>query len=140
MFNFESGIKYDLDISSDFFSEPLTVVFFLTGQGFDRHLYALRCEAESQGISLPDLYKDQAYVLINHNILSTSSLSSSALILGGFGPVVPDGFGIGYTMQDNWIGCNVSAYPSRNVSEFLQCVHKSLDDIFDILEGKQISN
>ncbi|XP_058031126.1 carnitine O-palmitoyltransferase 2, mitochondrial isoform X1 [Ahaetulla prasina] len=110
------------------------------GQGFDRHLYALRREAESQGISLPDFYKDQAYSLINHNILSTSTLSSSAVFLGGFGPVVPDGFGIGYGIQDNWIGCNVSAYPARNAPEFLQCVHKSLDDIFDILEGKQISN
>ncbi|XP_034270993.1 carnitine O-palmitoyltransferase 2, mitochondrial isoform X2 [Pantherophis guttatus] len=110
------------------------------GQGFDRHLYALRREAESQGISLPDLYKDKAYALINHNILSTSTLSSSAVFLGGFGPVVPDGFGVAYSIHDNWIGCNVSAYPSRNAPEFLQCVHKSLDDIFDILEGKQISN
>ncbi|XP_063154039.1 carnitine O-palmitoyltransferase 2, mitochondrial [Candoia aspera] len=110
------------------------------GQGFDRHLYGLRCEAESQGISLPDFYKDQAYAWINHNILSTSTLSSSAVFMGGFGPVVPDGFGIAYGIHDNWIGCNVSAYPSRNALEFLQCVHKSLDDIFDILQGKEISN
>nr|XP_028589279.1 carnitine O-palmitoyltransferase 2, mitochondrial isoform X1 [Podarcis muralis] len=106
------------------------------GQGFDRHLYGLRHLAESRGIPLPDFYQDQAYAQINHNILSTSTLSSPAVNMGGFAPVVPDGFGVGYGVHDNWIGCNVSAYPARNVQEFLQCVYKSLEDIFNVLEGK----
>ncbi|XP_060629520.2 carnitine O-palmitoyltransferase 2, mitochondrial isoform X3 [Anolis sagrei] len=110
------------------------------GQGFDRHLYGLRCLAESQGTPLPDFYQDQAYAHINHNILSTSTLNSPAVSMGGFGPVVPDGFGVGYGVHDDWIGCNVSGYPARNVQEFVQCVHKSLDDIFNVLEGKQVSN
>lgn len=75
---------------------------------------------------------------INHNILSTSTLSSPAVNMGGFGPVVPDGFGIGYGVHDDWIGFNVSAYPSRNAQEFLQCVHKSLDDIFNVLENTPV--
>ncbi|XP_062994892.1 carnitine O-palmitoyltransferase 2, mitochondrial [Elgaria multicarinata webbii] len=110
------------------------------GQGFDRHLYGLLCLAESSGTPLPGFYQDQAYAQINYNILSTSTLSSIAVNMGGFGPVVPDGFGVAYGVHDNWIGCNVSAYPSRNVEEFLQCVHKSLEDIFNVLEGKQVSN
>nr|XP_060629517.1 carnitine O-palmitoyltransferase 2, mitochondrial isoform X1 [Anolis sagrei ordinatus] len=110
------------------------------GQGFDRHLYGLRCLAESRGTPLPDFYQDQAYAHINHNIISTSTLSSPAVSMGGFGPVVPDGFGVGYGVHDDWIGCNVSGYPARNVQEFVQCVHKSLDDIFNVLEGKQVNN
>ncbi|MBN3302245.1 CPT2 palmitoyltransferase, partial [Amia calva] len=108
------------------------------GQGFDRHLFAMRYLANSKGQALPSLYQDPAYAAINHNILSTSTLTSPAVSLGGFAPVVPDGFGVGYGVHDDWIGCNVSSYPSRNVHEFLQCVHKSLEDIFGVLEGKPI--
>ncbi|XP_041647605.1 carnitine O-palmitoyltransferase 2, mitochondrial [Cheilinus undulatus] len=108
------------------------------GQGFDRHLFAMRYLANSKGQSLHSLYTDPAYAAINHNILSTSTLTSPAVSLGGFAPVVPDGFGVGYGVHDNWIGCNVSSYPTRNVHEFLQCVHKSLEDIFTVLEGKAL--
>lgn len=109
------------------------------GQGFDRHLFALRYLANSKGESLHSLYTDPAYSSINHNILSTSTLTSPAVSLGGFAPVVPDGFGVGYGVHDDWIGCNVSTYPARNVHEFLQCVHKSLEDIFTVLEGTPLS-
>ncbi|KAM4549279.1 carnitine O-palmitoyltransferase 2, mitochondrial [Odontesthes bonariensis] len=109
------------------------------GQGFDRHLFALRYLAHSKGQALHSLYTDPAYAAINHNILSTSTLTSPAVSLGGFAPVVPDGFGVGYGVHDDWIGCNVSSYPARNVHEFLQCVHKSLEDIFSVLEGKPLS-
>ncbi|KAJ8279052.1 hypothetical protein COCON_G00061180 [Conger conger] len=67
------------------------------------------------------------------------TLTSPAVSVGGFAPVVPDGFGVGYGVHDEWIGCNVSSYPARNVHEFLQCVHKSLEDIFHVCEGKPIS-
>ncbi|XP_055363849.1 carnitine O-palmitoyltransferase 2, mitochondrial isoform X2 [Betta splendens] len=108
------------------------------GQGFDRHLFAMRFLANIKGQPLHSLYTDPAYTAINHNILSTSTLTSPAVSLGGFAPVVPDGFGVGYGVHDDWIGCNVSSYPSRNVHEFLQCVHKSLEDIFTVVEGKPL--
>ncbi|XP_010862457.2 carnitine O-palmitoyltransferase 2, mitochondrial [Esox lucius] len=108
------------------------------GQGFDRHLFAMKYLANSKGQALPNLYQDPAYAAINHNILSTSTLTSPAVSLGGFAPVVPDGFGVGYGVHDDWMGCNVSSYPERNVHQFLQCVQKSLDDIFSVLEGKPL--
>ncbi|CAF96633.1 unnamed protein product, partial [Tetraodon nigroviridis] len=104
------------------------------GQGFDRHLFALRNLASREGRALPSLYTDPAYAAINHNILSTSTLTSPAVSLGGFAPVVPDGFGVGYGIHDDWIGCNVSSYPSRNPHEFLECVSKSLDEIYSVLD------
>ncbi|XP_018407983.1 PREDICTED: carnitine O-palmitoyltransferase 2, mitochondrial [Nanorana parkeri] len=104
------------------------------GQGFDRHLFALRYLAAGKGMSLPELFQDPAYTRINHNVLSTSTLTSPAVQLGGFAPVVPDGFGLGYGVHDDWIGCNVSAYPARDVKQFVQCVHQSLEDIFKLLE------
>lgn len=108
------------------------------GQGFDRHLFVLRYLAAAKGISVPELFLDPAYGQINHNVLSTSTLSSPEVSLGGFAPVVPDGFGVGYAVHDDWIGCNVSSYPGRNSQEFLQCVEKALEDMFDALEGKAI--
>lgn len=63
------------------------------GQGFDRHLYALRLLAEKNNISC-NIFEDPAYVNLNHNIISTSTLSSPAVWAGGFGPVVRDGLGI----------------------------------------------
>ncbi|XP_074858992.1 carnitine O-palmitoyltransferase 2, mitochondrial isoform X2 [Carettochelys insculpta] len=110
------------------------------GQGFDRHLFSLRYLAASKGIPVPDIYKDQAYIQLNHNILSTSTLSSPAVNTGGFAPVVLDGFGVGYGVHDDWIGCITSSYTARNVHEFLRCVHKSLEDIFHVLQGKNISS
>lgn len=41
------------------------------------------------------IFRDPAYDAINYNILSTSTLSSTDLLAGGFGPVVPNGYGIG---------------------------------------------
>ena len=46
-------------------------------------------------MEIPRLYHDPRYAAINHNILSTSTLSSPAVFLGGFAPVVQDGYGIG---------------------------------------------
>nr|XP_057929190.1 carnitine O-palmitoyltransferase 2, mitochondrial [Doryrhamphus excisus] len=109
------------------------------GQGFDRHLFALRYLAMSKGQPLHSLYTDPAYAAINHNILSTSTLTSPAVSIGGFAPVVPDGFGVGYGVHDDWIGCNVSSYPARDVHHFLECVLKSLEDIFSVVEGKSLS-
>ncbi|KAG8436884.1 hypothetical protein GDO86_007830 [Hymenochirus boettgeri] len=108
------------------------------GQGFDRHLFALRCLAAKKGLPLPEIYQDVPYAQINHNILSTSTLTSPAVQLGGFAPVVPDGFGVGYGVHDEWIGCNVSAYPARDARQFVQCVHQSLEDIFKVLEEKSL--
>lgn len=65
------------------------------GQGFDRHLFALKHTASINNIPIPELYNTDAYKRINYNIISTSTLSSDALLAGSFGPVVRDGLGIG---------------------------------------------
>ncbi|XP_067172132.1 carnitine O-palmitoyltransferase 2, mitochondrial-like [Apteryx mantelli] len=108
------------------------------GNGFDRHLFALKHLAVSRGEPTPDFFLDTAYQKINHNIISTSTLQSPAVNLGGFGPVVSDGFGIGYHVSDNWLGCNATSYLDEELQEFLRCLEYSLNDIFDILEGRPL--
>ncbi|TMW44807.1 hypothetical protein DOY81_010114 [Sarcophaga bullata] len=69
------------------------------GQGFDRHLFALKHTAVINNKAIPELYNSVAFKRINHNIISTSTLSSDALLAGSFGPVVRDGLGIGYSIK-----------------------------------------
>lgn len=68
------------------------------GQGFDRHLFALKKFAEKTN-TLCNIFDDPNYAYLNHIILSTSTLNSPAIFAGGFGPVVKDGLGIGYVLD-----------------------------------------
>lgn len=106
------------------------------GQGFDRHLFSLRSLIERRGEKLPAFFADPTYQLVNHYTLSTSTLSTPTIMLGGFGPVVPDGLGIGYNVVPQEIGCIVTGYGrKRNPTEFTQSLEKSLDEIKEIFEN-----
>lgn len=112
--------------------------FFFPGQGFDCHLFALQHLAASNGHKLHDLYTDEVSSAINHHIISTSTLSSPGLRMGGFAPEVLDGFGIGYCVYERCTRGSVSSYQTHNVEEYVECVHRSLEDIFTVLEGKPL--
>lgn len=106
------------------------------GQGFDRHLFALQCLAEQRGGPQPALYADPCFEGANHFHLSTSTLHGTAFSGGGFGPVVPDGYGIGYGMPDNVLGALVSAYsPHRDARQFASCLSEALDRICAAMQG-----
>lgn len=106
------------------------------GQGFDRHLFALKYLAERRGGRVPDLFLDETYQYANQYVLSTSTLSTDTIMIGAFGPAVPNGYGIGYNVVEKGLGCAVSAYSdARNASEFVECLSKSLDEIYNVLEA-----
>jgi len=110
------------------------------GQGFDRHLFALRYLAEENGRNI-DFFNDEAYKNINHIIISTSTVFSPYIQMGGFAPVVADGLGVGYMVTDDWLGCNTTSYPgSPNGAEFVELVMKSLADIHSVLEGRNFKH
>ncbi|GAC96101.1 hypothetical protein PHSY_003681 [Pseudozyma hubeiensis SY62] len=78
------------------------------GQGHDRHLYALhnlwkRNASSSSSSTPPKIFTDAGYAKLNHTVVSTSNCGNPALRMFGFGPVVPDGFGIGYIIKDDGI-------------------------------------
>ncbi|OUC44542.1 Choline/Carnitine O-acyltransferase, partial [Trichinella nativa] len=100
------------------------------GKGFDRHLFAMKVLAERRGDRLPDLFIDDTYRTANHFTLSTSSLFSDVILLGGFGPVVHDGYGIGYSITDEQLGFLVTTYRlKRNAQQFCTSLEQSLNDI-----------
>ena len=110
--------------------------FLFSGKGFDRHLFALKALYQTQGQKLPDIFTDPIYSHMNHIILSTSTLSSDAVLIGGFAPVTPDGYGIGYGIDDDRLGTQVTTYPSRDGAEFVKQMEHVLDDLHTVLNGK----
>ncbi|KAK7496706.1 hypothetical protein BaRGS_00012113 [Batillaria attramentaria] len=106
------------------------------GQGFDRHLFAMRKLAEAKGQS-PAFYSDEGYRTMIYDILSTSTLPDPSVMIGGFCPVVPDGYGVGYAIQDRGVGFNITAYkPHKDATSFVQSLEASLVDVHNILDGK----
>ncbi|OAV88309.1 hypothetical protein PTTG_05269 [Puccinia triticina 1-1 BBBD Race 1] len=58
---------------------------------------------------LPKIFRDSGYGLLNHSTLSTSNCGNPALRLFGFGPVVSDGYGIGYIIREDGLSFVISS-------------------------------
>ncbi|EDV39860.2 LOW QUALITY PROTEIN: uncharacterized protein Dana_GF24256 [Drosophila ananassae] len=105
------------------------------GQGFDRHLFALRHTAQKEGLPVPEIYETEAYRRINNNIISTSTLGSDALLAGSFGPVVRDGFGIGYSIQNDFAGAIVTTYKNQADGKvFIDSLSSAFDKICSVIQ------
>lgn len=105
------------------------------GQGFDRHLFVLRKISEKSGDNKLAIFHDPAYNAINYNILSTSTLSSPDILSGGFGPVISDGYGVGYMIQEKRLGTVVTSYEgARNASKYVQAFAHALKNIDNVLD------
>jgi carnitine O-palmitoyltransferase 2 len=106
------------------------------GQGFDRHLLGLKMTAERLGRPIPELYTDKTYNYMGQFVLSTSTLSTDTIVFGGFGPVVPNGFGIGYNVAGTKMGAVISSYRSqRDAAKFADAIAESLDTIHHHLKN-----
>ena len=103
------------------------------GQGVDRHLFVLKRKAAEKGLPIPSIFTDEGYQIYSKIILSTSTLSSPALLAGGFGPVNLDCFGIGYEINKEGARYSVSTY-KENGGDFLNAIEESLIDIKNVLQ------
>lgn len=71
------------------------------GMGVDRHLLGLKLLASAE--SLPEIFKDPAFSKSSNWVLSTSQISSEYYDGYGWSEVVPEGFGIPYMVNENWL-------------------------------------
>lgn len=106
------------------------------GQGVDRHLFGLK-KLLGPNESVPEIYTDPSFSKSNHWELSTSNLSSAYLDGWGYGegqiclirgssvqltdwfsidPVVPDGYGLSYSIGDSYIRWTITSL-KRNTAE-----------------------
>eukprot|EP00759_Apiculatamorpha_spiralis_P053395 PhF_6_TR6183/c0_g1_i1/m.9273/K00624/E2.3.1.7; carnitine O-acetyltransferase len=83
------------------------------GKGVDRHMLGLRMICLEQGIEFPPLFTDVAFAKSSRWRLSTSHCGSPNLKLFGFGPVVPDGYGLGYMIKNDMISVTVTSNSSH---------------------------
>ncbi|TYZ57119.1 hypothetical protein PybrP1_007896 [[Pythium] brassicae (nom. inval.)] len=116
------------------------------GKGVERHLFALECiwqreqragsPSHGRGASPPPakpaLFSDVGWEKLNHTILSTSNCGNPSLRLFGFGPVSPDGFGIGYIIKDEGIQFCASS-KHRQTSRYLKNLEAYLLRVQDLL-------
>jgi len=102
------------------------------GNGVDRHLYALKCIAEKNGLPTPELFNSDAWKALNHTILSTSNCGNPALKLFGFGPVVNDGFGIGYIIKDSGLQYSISS-KHRQTKRYAMALNETLTEMEKLL-------
>ncbi|KAJ3904455.1 acyltransferase ChoActase/COT/CPT [Lentinula edodes] len=78
------------------------------GQGVDRHLFGLK-KIMNEGEELPAIFKDSSYAKTSHWELSTSQLSSDYFDGWGYGEVVPDGYGLSYSIGDDYIRWTITS-------------------------------
>ena len=102
------------------------------GQGFDRHLFALRAMAELQNMDVPEFYTLPAHQVMNKIILSTSTLSSPALEGGSFGPVNDECYGIGYGIEKEGSAFQLSSY-RQDISQLKDLLVESMVDLERLL-------
>lgn len=87
------------------------------GLGQDRHLYALQCVWQKEvgnsnnEAKLPAIFRDIGWQTLSSTVISTSNCGNPALRLFGFGPVVSEGFGIGYIIKDEGIAVSYMIQP-----------------------------
>ncbi|KAK6750791.1 hypothetical protein RB195_002636 [Necator americanus] len=105
------------------------------GQGFDRHLLGLKITAERLGKKVPSLFEDSGFLRMGHFVLSTSTLSTNTIAFGGFGPVVQDGFGIGYNVSSSRLGAVITSHKkNRDAKEFSKALERNLDILKTIMK------
>jgi carnitine O-acetyltransferase len=88
------------------------------GLGPERHLLGLRLMLNCHGEEIAldedeDIFIDESYKILTHDTLSTSNLSSDCVKAFGFGPVVDDGFGVGYGVTRDKIRLCMSCWKGR---------------------------
>ena len=115
------------------------------GQGIDRHLFGLK-KMLRDGEPLPEIYSDPAYSRTSHWELSTSQLSSPFLDGWGYGEgghfdfyhprsvtsealtpsgtVVPDGFGLSYSIGDDYIRWTITSL-KHNTAALRRCLDEA---------------
>ncbi|KAL1923113.1 uncharacterized protein VTP21DRAFT_9489 [Calcarisporiella thermophila] len=101
------------------------------GKGVDRHLLGLRCMVTPEE-KMPQIFTDPSYIKGQYFRLSTSNMSPGDNQWGGFGAVVPEGYGTNYAIGRNNLKFSLSAYrdcSETSASEFAGSLKKSLQEM-----------
>ena len=73
---------------------------------------------------LPPLFTHPSFDASRHWALSTSNCGSDSTSLFGFGPVVPDGYGVGYSIRRDCITLNVTSWSAERQARYWEEVEE----------------
>uniref|UniRef100_A0A8C4EA66 Choline O-acetyltransferase n=1 Tax=Dicentrarchus labrax TaxID=13489 RepID=A0A8C4EA66_DICLA len=110
-------------------------ILAITGMAIDNHLLGLREIAHDLKIEKPEIFKDEAHLISNQFILSTSQVPTTVEMFCCYGPVLPNGYGACYNPQSNHIIFSVSSFresPETSSAEFVKCLVQGLLDMRDL--------
>jgi len=102
------------------------------GQGVDRHLFGLKKLLKPEE-PIPSIYTDPSFSYSNHWELSTSNLSSPALDGWGYGEVVPDGYGLSYSIGDNYIRWTITSL-KRRTEDLKHYIAEAATELRDVMD------
>ena len=104
------------------------------GHGVDRHFLGLSLVLKEEE-QAPALFSHPAFVRSKTWRLSTSSLPYCP----GFGPVVPDGLGVGYGLSSDSLVFNVSSRRANGyVDQFCDKLELVLEEMWSLLESEEM--
>ena len=109
----------------------------LGSDGIERYFFALKnmyiLFADELNLKqMPEFFNDEGYNQLTYSFLSTSRIESKHFDLGGFGPVVSDGYGFWYNLLENQIDMNLITRKSENadyIKSFRNALEQSLKDL-----------
>ncbi|KAJ3013907.1 hypothetical protein HKX48_005443 [Thoreauomyces humboldtii] len=103
------------------------------GRGIDRHMMGLKAMIRSpEETSKATLFTDPANLKSMWFKLSTSNMSPGRYFYGGFGPVVPDGYGINYAIDVDNLKFSISSKksaPTTSSFTFRDSLERALKDM-----------
>ncbi|KAI9012971.1 acyltransferase ChoActase/COT/CPT [Gaertneriomyces semiglobifer] len=79
------------------------------GKGIDRHMLGLRCMIKPEEQGKAEIFNDAAFTKSMTFRLSSSNMSPGTWFYGGFGPVVPNGYGINYAIGKDSLKFSISS-------------------------------
>jgi carnitine O-acetyltransferase len=111
------------------------------GFGVERHMFGLEQIYNLHGADLglkerPEIFKDEGYLTMRHDFISTSGMAYDNVKYRIFGPVVEGGFGLAYILMDQSISINVSCHISEE-KHALQLTNHIIDALKEL---RQIGN
>ncbi|KAG7216323.1 hypothetical protein INR49_021727 [Caranx melampygus] len=110
-------------------------ILAITGMAIDNHLLGLREIARELNTEKPEIFKDDAYLISNQFILSTSQVPTTVEMFCCYGPVVPNGYGACYNPQSDHIIFSVSSFresSQTSSAEFVKCLVQGLLNMRDL--------
>ncbi|PWV12847.1 putative carnitine/choline acetyltransferase [Trypanosoma cruzi] len=112
------------------------------GEGVDRHLTALnRLAVERNDNAALNFFNDYTYNSCCKWVLSTSNVSYPWVERFIFGPVTPNGYGLGYVVGENEVRIMLSAFtssPSTNVEDMNAAIGVSATRLYTVLAGSKL--